>query len=682
MSVRLLMGGGDPVPDQFTASDLTDVSLSTVYTTTVSFTGFDTATLWSVSGTGDAKTTSGVYTTSGTLLPGESITLRMTSSASYYTTQSLTLTVGGVSDTWTVRTLPDLNPDAFSITGTTSGTINTQYTSGTVTVTGLQPSYSSITVSATNGTVDAGTSALSGTFASSKSVTTSASGSIVIAARGTSGTYYPSTVTVTITIGNQSANYTITTRNPDTTPDAFSFTTSSGLELNTLTTSGQITVTGLEPSHSTVEVQAVSGVSVDAGPTSLSGTFAAYKYVTTSASGSIVVAARATSPATYGSTYTMTVQVGNATYGYAQSTWQLQTRSADTSPNAFSFTNITNASLNTQYQSNTITVSGLEPNYPISITSGGGSASWSIDAGTSSLSGTWATSKSVTSSASGTIVVAARLYSLNAYQQSSYVFVYVGSGSTQWIITTRAADTTPDAFSFTDVTDASINTVYQSNTLTITGLDPNYSINVSVSNDAAATIDAGTSSLSGTWATSKTVTTSASGTLVVAVKTTSPSTYASYKSPLVTVGTGSDYWNITTPVQYQPNAFSVPDKTGQARSTSIQSATVSLSGMTPNLVAEALGSNNSNFGVTNPATTASMDSGTSTLSGTWVTATGGGAGTYGAGIKSVTISASGTAVIAGRVTSGSTAGSIRTIILAFGKPGGPYTGDFYSVTSV
>jgi hypothetical protein len=47
-------------------------------------------------------------------------------------------------------------------------------------------------------------------------------------------------------------------------------------------------------------------------------------------------------------------------------------------------------------------------------------------------------------------------------------------------VTTPAppADTTPDAFSFTDETNASLNTLYTSNTITISGINAAASVSI------------------------------------------------------------------------------------------------------------------------------------------------------------------------------------------------------------
>ena len=95
---------GDRVPSAFGFTDAVDANLSTVTTSdTVTPTGYDVTTSWTVTG-GEASVAGGAWAASGTINPGQNIQLRATSSASYATAVSVTLTIGGISDTWYVTT--------------------------------------------------------------------------------------------------------------------------------------------------------------------------------------------------------------------------------------------------------------------------------------------------------------------------------------------------------------------------------------------------------------------------------------------------------------------------------------------------------------------------------------------------------------------------------------------------
>lgn len=76
--------------------------------------------------------------TPGTVGNGDIVTVRMTSSSSAGTAQTGDLTVGSTTVPYVITTLaPDTTPDSFSFTDVTGASLNTQYTSNSVTVAGI-----------------------------------------------------------------------------------------------------------------------------------------------------------------------------------------------------------------------------------------------------------------------------------------------------------------------------------------------------------------------------------------------------------------------------------------------------------------------------------------------------------------------------------------------------------------
>lgn len=150
---------------------------------------------------------------------------------------------------------------------------------------------------------------------------------------------------------------------------------------------------------------------VDGGTSSLSGTFEVFKTFNTSATGTAVIAVRTTSSATTLTTKTVQVKVAGGSTGNAADgtigTFSVTTRDADYTPDSWS-PNDSGGSLNTQYTTNTYTVTGLEPNTTFTVrenfTAAGLETGGLIDAGTTALSGTFETSKSVTTTGSGTFI--------------------------------------------------------------------------------------------------------------------------------------------------------------------------------------------------------------------------------------------------------------------------------------
>jgi fibronectin type 3 domain-containing protein len=96
----------DTTPNQFTFTDQTNVALSMVITSNaITVSGINAAATISVAG-GTYSINGGAYTSAGgTVSNGNTVTVRQTSSGSYSTTTNATITIGGVSDTFSVTTL-------------------------------------------------------------------------------------------------------------------------------------------------------------------------------------------------------------------------------------------------------------------------------------------------------------------------------------------------------------------------------------------------------------------------------------------------------------------------------------------------------------------------------------------------------------------------------------------------
>ena len=128
----------DTTPDAFTFTDVTDVAVSTQQTSnTITVAGMDTGASAAVTVTGGTYSkNSGTYTSaSGTAQNGDTFSVRHTSSASNSTATNTTLTIGGVSDTYTSTTAAsaDVTPNAVNwgnisnpndLAGSTSATIS------------------------------------------------------------------------------------------------------------------------------------------------------------------------------------------------------------------------------------------------------------------------------------------------------------------------------------------------------------------------------------------------------------------------------------------------------------------------------------------------------------------------------------------------------------------------------
>lgn len=98
--------GSDTTPDAFSFTDVTGAALSTVYTSgAIIVSGIDAAADITVTGgTYDINASGNFTSDAGTVDNGDSVRARGTSSGSYETAVNVEITIGGVSDTFTITT--------------------------------------------------------------------------------------------------------------------------------------------------------------------------------------------------------------------------------------------------------------------------------------------------------------------------------------------------------------------------------------------------------------------------------------------------------------------------------------------------------------------------------------------------------------------------------------------------
>ena len=122
----------DSNPDAFSFTNSTGASISTLTTSnTITPTGYNVETTWSVGSGGQGSVAGGAYATSGTISPGQTLTVRATSSASYETATSHLVTIGAVTSTWSITT------SAPAISYTTAGTFSFVVPTGVTSVNGV-----------------------------------------------------------------------------------------------------------------------------------------------------------------------------------------------------------------------------------------------------------------------------------------------------------------------------------------------------------------------------------------------------------------------------------------------------------------------------------------------------------------------------------------------------------------
>jgi hypothetical protein len=304
-SVTTEAAPADTTPDSFSFTAQTNVALNTfIVSNAITVSGIEAATSISISGGGDYAIDGGAFTQSaGTVTNGQTVTVRQRSANQVSTTSTVTLTIGGVSGTFSVTTEPpDTTPDAFSFTSQTGVTVSTAVTSNTVTITGIN---NAATVTVTGGEY----STQGNTFTSSAG-TISPDGTLRL--RQTSSASFSTTTTMTVTVGGVSAAFSVTTEAIDTTPDAFSFTSETNVNLNQTRTSNAITVSGINsPASISVSAAASSEYRINNG-----------SYVSTpgTVSNGDTVRVRHTSASTNSTTTTTTLTIGGVSGSFSTTT--------------------------------------------------------------------------------------------------------------------------------------------------------------------------------------------------------------------------------------------------------------------------------------------------------------------------------------------------------------------------
>jgi len=233
---------------------------------------------------------------------------------------------------------------------------------------------------------------------------------------------------------------------------------------------------------------------------------------------------------------------GDGSTYYATNDTFTVTRSVapDTTPNAFTFTDVTNVALSSAQTSNTITVAGLNT-----------STSVSISGGTYSKNGGGYTSANTTAVNGNTFAV--RHTASGSFSTAASCTLNIGGVTDAYSSTTLAADSTPNAFAFTDKT-GNVGTEQNSSAL-ITGINTNSTVSRSYGTATfAVSASASTPAASSFNASAKTVN---GYTKYVHVKQNASTSYSTTLSSSFAVGGVSDIWYVTSNA---PAADGTPDQ--------------------------------------------------------------------------------------------------------------------------
>lgn len=343
----------DTTPDYFNFSSQNSVLRSTTTTSNpISVSGINSAAAISISGGTYEKNNSGSWVSSaGSVVNGDSVRVRHTSSANFSTTTNTTLTIGSIPGVFssTTETL-DTTPSAFSLVAQYDVARSATVTSAPITVSSIN---SATAISISGGTYDINNS---NNFVSTSGTVNNGD---TVRVRHTTSASYNTTVNSTLTIGGVSGIFSSTTVvNPsDTTPDPFSFTDQTNAVRSTQLTSNAITVSG---------IGSAASISISGGggqyEKNNSGTWV-------STSGTVnnrdTVKVRHTSSASFSTATNTTLTIGGVS-----DTFTTTTEAQDTTPAPFSLEDQTDVAVSSAITSAPITVSGINSGTQITVTGG------------------------------------------------------------------------------------------------------------------------------------------------------------------------------------------------------------------------------------------------------------------------------------------------------------------------
>lgn len=464
--------GPDETPDSFAFSAIAGAEPgSVIVAPTFTVAGIDTDVTASVSGDGNPgfRVNGGSLVSSATISAGDSVTLSLETAAATYSTSYLAaLTIGTETENFSVTTrAQDSTPDAFTIAALNDVAPATLVLSESVRISGLlDPAPVSVSG---QGSPEFSTDSGQTWTASGSTGSISNNGQVLI--RLTSGAV-GETRTATLTVGGVTSDFIVTTAAADTTPDAFVLTAQTGVEPATLTVSSPVSISG---------ITAPTPVSLSGTGSPEFSTDSGFTWTAAGTSGTVSsgqqVLVRLTSGA-LGETRTATLSVGGVTADFS-----VTSRQAPTPPDAFTITAVTGATPNTVATSDPVTITGLTADVPVTI-SGEGSPEFSTDAGS-----TWkAAGNAGTVANNGQILVRLTAGTENSTRTAT---LFVGGVMGNFVVTARAFDTTPNAYSFTAVSNATTATMISSETVAITGLLDPAPVSISGAASAAFRINSG-----------------------------------------------------------------------------------------------------------------------------------------------------------------------------------------------
>jgi hypothetical protein len=370
--------------------------------------------------------------------------------------------IGGASE-YAYRGNLDDWPDEFSFTPLINQEPGGIYTSGITTITGINYK-AKVTISGVGSfSVNGSAFNTSPKFIRNNEV-------ISIRIPTTSGTFndFNKNYTATITVGKRSSSWNLSTRNINSTPTNFDFTDLFNQNVGTSVTSNTIRINGLEPGIA-FPIRVTSGI----GSVSINGATPIY-------SGTILngnnVFVRTTTSNTYSTKNSSIVLVGSYSTDF-----NTTTRVVDLIPNQFSFVDQVNVGFSTLITSNTITISGIDTGQFAKATIAPNTFEFNVvDSSGNTLYPYTPFEKDVAVGNKITL----RTISSNLPSTKTTGTLSVTGISAPFSVTTRppAYDTVPNQFSFIDLNNLNLNTLTESDDITLTGISTGFFATASINN--------------------------------------------------------------------------------------------------------------------------------------------------------------------------------------------------------
>lgn len=335
----------DTTPNAFPFTPYINVSLSDVITShEITVSGINAPAPINVSG-GQYSINDGAFTSAaGTVTNGATVRVQHTASDKYKTQVDTTLTIGGVSSTFSSTTIADPNVAEMAFVEQTDVQPGSVMTSNLITVSGLS---APVTLKVSGGTY----SKNGGAYKTSQ---TTVQNGDTLQVRHTSSSRSTSTVATTLSLGKQTLVFKSTTLLIDNKPDAFGFDALTDVLPSSSQESTPVTLRGMN---------VAVAISVSGGEYSLNG--AAYTKRSGTANAGDTVQVRHTSSSSSAKTVKTTLTVGGVKGEFSSKTLVI-----DDKPDAFNFETKDPVDTSSLISSGAVTISGINVPVAISVSNG------------------------------------------------------------------------------------------------------------------------------------------------------------------------------------------------------------------------------------------------------------------------------------------------------------------------